>query len=334
MGQHPLKPGRIRVPVAGDAERVARFVNTRGADLSADFLARWWRAAERSSGEARLVETENGALLGYGFAYPVDLARSTLTIDLRVDPTRGGDAVTGALLDGLEPGIERLADAAGRGRAVVARGRVEVIDGGSESALQSRGYRVVGGSFRVGIDFTEPPPEPGWPPGTEVRTFRPGLDDEAFHGVLAEAFEGSPAMDVDSFDVWTEQTRADDFDPTLWFLATCDGEAAAAGLAAHHRHDPSTGWIPALGVRAAWRRHRVGQAMMQHMFGDLYRRGARHVGGAVDFLLDSSALQFDLGVGMHVVEQVVVFEREVRRGRRAVAAAAQIRRRLRRVASS
>src|SRR5262249_16800338 len=94
---------------------------------------------------------------------------------------------------GRESGVSRAAPGEGTG------GRVEVIDRGADDALRARGYGVVGGSYRVGIDFVEPPPEPVWPPGTEVRAYRPGVDDEVFHGVLAEAFEGSPAMEVEAF---------------------------------------------------------------------------------------------------------------------------------------
>ena len=106
-------------------------------------------------------------------------------------------------------------------------------------------------------------------------------------------------------------------------------EVAAFSLSKLLRADPAVGWILLLGVGHRWRRRRLGVTLMRQTFVELYRRGARQVGGAVDFGLESTSLQMCSRVGMDIAERVVTFERSLRRGRPVVHGAARAARRLR-----
>ena len=46
--------------------------------------------------------------------------------------------------------------------------------------------------------------------------------------------------------------------------------------------DPELGWIGTLGVRPAWRRRGLGEALLRAAFAELFARGRRRVGLGVD----------------------------------------------------
>ena len=77
-------------------------------------------------------------------------------------------------------------------------------------------------------------PEPSWPSGTHVRTFLPGLDDEALLDVNARAFSGLPDqggwqqtdLDVRMREPW--------FDPSGFFLAVEDNAEGDEHIVGFH----------------------------------------------------------------------------------------------------
>jgi ribosomal protein S18 acetylase RimI-like enzyme len=89
------------------------------------------------------------------------------------------------------------------------------------------------------------------------------------------------------------------FDPSLWLLAWDDGDLAGFVLAtSEHLGDPDLGWVGTLGVRPAWRRRGLGEALLRAAFAELYARGRRRVGLGVDTENVSGALRLYERVGM------------------------------------
>jgi ribosomal protein S18 acetylase RimI-like enzyme len=70
-----------------------------------------------------------------------------------------------------------------------------------------------------------------------------------------------------------------------------------------------------LGVRRAWRKRGVGLALLQHSFGEFYKRGTRKVGLGVDAQNLTGALKLYEKAGMHVHTAFDLFEKTVRSGR-------------------
>ena len=73
---------------------------------------------------------------------------------------------------------------------------------GSAILLWSEARSREAGLERIGQTVTDEQPEPEMPAGIEVRTYRPGVDDEATYLMIQDAFEEWPDHERASMDVW------------------------------------------------------------------------------------------------------------------------------------
>jgi mycothiol synthase len=175
--------------------------------------------------------------------------------------------------------------------------------------LTARGYREVRRFWDMAIELDEAPPAPTLPDGLRIEAF---AESEArpFHDALDEAFRDHWEHHSRPFEEWwAEKQGAPDYDPSLWFVVR-DGDELAAVV----RNDPNRnggGLIGALGVRGAWRGRGLGKALLLHSFGEFYRRGLRRVSLGVDAENATGATQLYERVGMSVVLEQVVWEKEL-----------------------
>jgi mycothiol synthase len=178
--------------------------------------------------------------------------------------------------------------------------------------LEARGFRPIRFAFRMRIDIASPPPEPDWPEGIDVSTFRPG-DERAVHAADAEAFEGHwefTALPYEEFEHFL--LRADDFDPTLWLLARDGEEIAGVSLCRPSAPGrPGIGWVSSLAVRRPWRRRGLGRALLLASFGAFWERGTRSVGLGVDGENTAGAVRLYEKAGMRVEYRFDQYEREL-----------------------
>ena len=75
------------------------------------------------------------------------------------------------------------------------------------------------------------------------------------------------------------------------------------------------GWIRTLGVRRAWRKRGLGEALLLHSFGEFYKRGTKTIGLGVDAENPTGATRLYQKAGMHVASEYVTYEKELRSGR-------------------
>jgi mycothiol synthase len=171
------------------------------------------------------------------------------------------------------------------------------------------GYREVRRFYRMLVEHAREPPAPEWPEGFRVSTFEPG-EGQAFHAALNEAFAEEWNFFPEPFAEWAERRlNAPDFDPTLWFAVRAGDEIAAV-----LRGDPEragAGWVGVLGVRPQWRRRGLGLALLQHAFGEFYRRGQPRVGLGVDAQNPTGATRLYERAGMHVTYEAIAFKKEL-----------------------
>ena len=108
--------------------------------------------------------------------------------------------------------------------------------------LEPRGFRLVRMSYRMGIDLTEPAPEPVWPDGVDARAFEPG-DEQLFYGLHQETFKDSWEPIEETYDQWAHQFLVPEvLAPALWIAVSGD---ELAGLAICHPHAvrDELGWV-------------------------------------------------------------------------------------------
>jgi mycothiol synthase len=194
----------------------------------------------------------------------------------------------------------------------LARGRV--FAGGWQAneevraALLQKGFALARHSYRMAIDLDEERPEPRWPDGVSVRSFRAG-EGPAVHETHMETFEDSWEHTYEPYDEWSHwMLERPGFDPDLWLVATAEDEIAGIALCRLHEGDPRTGWVSILGVRRPWRRQGLGRALLFESF----RRLAAHGCARAILGVDASSLTGEHtlyeNAGMRVISTFDVYE--------------------------
>jgi mycothiol synthase len=187
--------------------------------------------------------------------------------------------------------------------------------------FEGAGMSVCRYTWRMVAPIEAPVPPPVWPDGITVRTLRFPEDLEAVFRAVNEAFSEHwgyiERPFEESFPLWKSYTfEAQGLKPELWFLAM-DGDSIAGSINAMERSDliSEMGWIPTLAVCKPYRRRGLGQALLLHAFRALQAHGVKQVGLGVDAKNKSGATRLYQRVGMHVDQETVHYEIELRPGR-------------------
>jgi len=304
MSSSPPDGFRVRDAMRSDIETAATIVraeerSVRGHSIwDVNDIADFWRLANFEDG-SWIVEQD-----GVPVAFLACLERSGEThCWASVHPDVEGRGLATWLLERAESRARDLGS-----RRLQAGTFAE--NAAAHALFERLGYRDARHFFRMRIDLDREPERPQWPTGIESATFR--LEDaRAVHEALQEAFSEEWGFHALPFDEWRRtRLEAPETDVSLWFIARAGDEIA--GVARCEGARDGGGWIGALGVRKAWRRRGVGLALLRHAFHEFHRRGEPHVGLGVDAANPTGATQLYERAGMHVVNEDVVYEKELR----------------------
>ena len=259
-------------------------------------LLDWWRFVDL---EHDSWVVEDGSVAAYGVLYKHG---EIAYIDAYVNPLRKGSGLGSWL---LERGEER-ARARGLSKA---QAWCLAEDADARQLFEGRGFHDVRRYYRMLIELEAPPPDPEWPEGLRVDTF--GLEDaRAFHAAVNEAFAEEWNWVPQPFERWLERhVQAPDFDPTVCFIVR-EGDEIAAVL----RGEPErfgAGWVGAIGVLKPWRKRGLGLALLQHAFGEFYRRGQPRIALGVDAENPTGATRLYERAGMHVAYAAIAFQKDL-----------------------
>lgn len=258
---------------------------------------REWLRNEALKLENLRVLVEDGAVVGY-----VDIWIEPPTMDVdAASVDRWPELYDWAEARARTKGVERV-------RTFFAEGHP------LEQFVGARGYRSVRASYTMEIDLDESAPAAPRPiPGIEIRTYRDGEDDRATYEAQESSFEDHWDHTPQSIETWREfSVKQSNFDPSLWFLA-CDGDEVV-GLSLNFPErsgDPGYGWVGAVGVRRAWRRRGIGEALLHRSFRALHERGQRRVRLSVDAESLTGATRLYERVGMHVLRRSNTWQLEL-----------------------
>jgi ribosomal protein S18 acetylase RimI-like enzyme len=154
-----------------------------------------------------------------------------------------------------------------------------------------------------------------------LRSFDPEKDLLPIYKVDEEVFQDHfghlPEPEDEGFKRFVHHmTGSDAYDPDLWFLAV-DGDQIVGICICRKYGDEGkdTGHVSVLGVRRPWRRKGIALALLQHSFGEFYRRGKRKVDLGVDAESLTGAVDLYQKAGMYVRRQFDLYEKELRPGR-------------------
>lgn len=229
-----------------------------------------------------------------------------------IHPDYEGTGVREYLLQVVESrATERIADAPPEARVSL----FSTVTAKNAEAVQHflhAGYTEVRHGWRMAIEMDNPPEPASWPQGIHVRTLVLGQDEHRVFEAIEEAFRDHWNYVPETFERWEHFTvKSENFDPTLSYLAF-DGEELAGVLMSEYWLE--LGWIAPLAVRRPWRRKGLGIALLQHAFAEFYKRGRHKVALYVDAQSLTGATRLYERAGMHVVQEHIHFEKELRPG--------------------
>jgi mycothiol synthase len=272
--------------------------------------------------DIRLVFASNGEMVGYIEVWTTSKPPVHPSIWGRVHPRYEDLGIGTWLLQwGEERALQALPDVP-EGLRFATRLGIHRQAEKSRKLLEDLGYRYIRSFYRMAIEMDGPAPEPVWPAEITLRTYNPETDVEAVYRADTESFRDHFGFIEEPFEEGLKRFKhfvmeAEDFDPTLLFLAMDGRSAEIAGFnicRSQSHDDPDMGWVGTLGVRRPWRKRGIGLALLRHSFNEFYRRGKRKVGLAVDAENLTGALRLYESAGMHVYMAFDQYEKELRAG--------------------
>ncbi len=278
-------------------------------------LEREWQAPGfELEKDAWVVTAAGGQVVGYQ-EFVERHAHASLMGDGYVHPEFHNLGIGTALLRVLELRAREEMQLAEPDLRVFIRNGMPTGDSAARQLHENEGYRPIRYSWHMEIKLEQPPRVPIWPVGIELRPFVREQHDDLVFQAHEEAFSDHWGHTPGTFDYWQHQISGrEGFDPSLWFIAWDGGAAEIAGYCLC-RYRMGTGWVSTLGVRRAWRKRGLGEALLLHSFGEFYRRGMKTIGLGVDTQNPTGATRLYQKAGMYIAAEYVIYEKELRPGR-------------------
>lgn len=276
-------------------------------------LEREWKAPGFNlEKNAWVVEIGDGHIVGFQ-EFNNRHAHASLMGDGYVHPAYHGRGIGTAILRALEARAREEMQLAEPDLRIFIRNGMPIGDTSARELHENEGYRPIRFSWHMEIGLNQAPRIPAWPEGIELRPFVLEQHNRAVFETHEEAFSDHWGHTPGTFERWQHHmTSREDFDPSLWFIAWDGDQIAGYSLC---RYRMGIGWVGTLGVRRAWRKRGLGEALLLHSFGEFYRRGTRTISLGVDAENPTGATCLYKKAGMHVAAEYVIYEKELRPGR-------------------
>jgi mycothiol synthase len=323
MSTQVLEGLLMRPTTVNDAVAVTALINDcamveiGSPETTLEDMARDWQSPGFNlESDARVVVTPEDRVIGYMEVFDGLAPHTTAYCWGRVHPDYTGRGIATQLMQFAEERAQQTIRKAPLEARVTIVNTVRSTNEAIRNLLLQRGYGVARHYWAMSIDLEAEPPAPQWPAGITLRTHVPGQDDRLVHGIIQEIFSDHWGFTPNTFEQFKHWMIDDpDFDPTLWFLAM-DGDTIAGISLCYPKvtEDPAKAWVAELGVRRLWRRRGLALALLQHSFGEFYRRGKRRGGLMVDSQNLTGATRLYERAGMHVLRQLDRYEKEIRPG--------------------
>lgn len=269
----------------------------------------------------RLVLTPEGKAVGYIEVWDVSPVPVRIWVWGRVHPDYEGQGIGTQMMEWAEARAREAIDRAPAEAQVVMESATISSITAAHDLMRGREMELTRHFYTMRIDMEAEPPAPVWPEGMTVKTMVVGQDEEKTIRASDDAFKDhwgyveQPFEEV--FKRWQHFMENDEtFDASLWFLAM-DGDEIAGISLCWPKADghPEMGWVGTLGVRRNWRRKGLGLALLQHSFGEFWKRGQRSVGLGVDASSLTGATRLYERGGMYVWKQMDSYRKVLRPGK-------------------
>jgi mycothiol synthase len=308
----------LRCPTGDDFQYIHALINAYEVSLTgaAETTATDLRMELSTPGfemttDSWLVLAPTGQVVGFAKIGHIDHMRIFTTV--YVHPEHLGRGIGTRLLEVLEQWALQQVPLAAPDVRVTLTAFALKQNSASDHLLLKRGFQMVRGFRRMGINLSDTPPVPQWPEGIVVRTVTPDMLHAVYEADQA-IFRDHWGYMPESFDAWAHwSAMREDFDATLWFLAMDGNDIAGLALCADEKK--SSGWVHTLGVSRLWRRKGLALALLQYTFHEFYARAIKQVLLNVDAQSLTGATYLYERAGMHIVSEQAHYEKELRAGK-------------------
>jgi mycothiol synthase len=285
-----------------------------GFVLTAEELANEWKNdgfnVER---DVFLVETRDGRLVGSEEFYNEN-GHFKLKADGFVHPDFRGLGIGTSLLEKVTERAKTEMELAEPGVRAVLQTAFNNKDEAGHALMQAEGYSSIRYFWRMETKLKQPPPVVVFPDGIEVRQFIKEEHAVAVWQADNDAFHDHWGSHESTYEEWSHRKFGNpNFDPSLWMIAW-DGDQIAGF--SQNRYRKGIGWIGTIGVRRPWRKMGLGLALLQHSFGEFYKRGMTTIGLGVDAENPTGATSLYQKAGMRIAAEYIFYEKELRAGRK------------------
>lgn len=316
-----------RAATLEDAEAVARVITAvlqaRGEDdvVTGDLILRGWDNPRWDlATSSQVVLNPQGEMIAY---VAVSYLRNPTHpgINISVMPGDHWEAVMGFLMAwGEQRALQALEKCQHEERFAPAT----VCDTGSQDEvfLESLGYKPARYFYDMSITLQDPPTVMPLPAAFTIRS----LDYPSGLEALAEAYDDmwrdhygyvqQPIAEIVAD--WTRfAENSPHFDPNMWYIANDTATGEIAGLIMcmlQTATNPAQGLVALVGVRRAYRKQGLAQAMLTHAFAEFWNRDQKTIILGVDANSPTGATRLYERVGMAVVKRYALLEKELRPG--------------------
>jgi mycothiol synthase len=299
--------------VAKLSHDVAKMEGDASFVLTAEELANEWKregfSVER---DVFVVETRDGRMVGSEEFYN-EKDHYKLKTDGCVHPEFRGLGVGTSMLEKIVERAQAEMELAESDMRVFIQSAFNNKDKSGHSLLQAEGYSPIRYFWRMEIKLKDAPSAVTFPDSVELRPFVKDEHAVAVWQADTEVFRDHWGSHEASYEEWSHRKFGrPEFDPTLWMIAWYEDQIAGFS---QNRYRNGIGWIGTIGVRRPWRKKGLGLALLQHSFGEFYKRGMRTIGLGVDASNPTGATRLYQLAGMHVASEFATYEKELRTGR-------------------
>jgi mycothiol synthase len=293
--------GSVESPLSATLEWIRDTWQTGGFDLQADSL---------------VAVAPDEQIIGYTTVWRAEHEPHQLVAWPRIHPEYRGRGLGTWMLRWAERRARQIAETLPKTQSVVLSSWVEDVDGAAKELMAREGFLPQRYWWHMEIWMETAPPAPTWPDGVQVRMFIPGQDELVTYEALSEAFQTNGGDPYENFAEWLHSgIEAENFDPSLWFLARGDGDEIAGVILSELQvgEERTLGWISEVGVRPTWRKRGLALALLYHTFGEFYRRGVHTCALVVDAANPSGATRLYERAGMRPNNRTLIrYQKQVR----------------------
>jgi mycothiol synthase len=300
-----------RAPQERDAAAVAEVVTALDiADYGEpdfteqDLLDDWMRPRFQLADDAWVLIGPTGRIIGYAYVWESE-PDLELSADAYVLPEYAGRGLGGQLLDLIEGRARAMCSGRSLTLGMFASGANEE----KRNLLERRGFVFVRSVLRMRIDLARERVEPVVTADDVVIGPLDANDVDKVRAVWLDAFAAHGRFSSRSMDEWlASRFEHPAFDPSLWRVATVDGEVVG-GISVFDVG--ATGYTSTVAVRAASRGKGIGPGLVRAAFDALRDRGQMRVLVSLDADDDAGLLGMYEAAGMRVHERHDLFVKAI-----------------------